>query len=101
MPVDIDRGLTPAQAKDLATKLGFSKKSVDPAAAMFQQLYKLFIEKDATMVEINPMAESANGEGIMLCDLLMRARMLLYFMYPPNAAQPILFSPLHGCQTQL
>jgi len=28
------------------------------------KLYKLFIEKDATLVEINPMAEVSNGDGI-------------------------------------
>jgi len=27
------------------------------------RLYKLFIEKDATMVEINPLAEISTGEG--------------------------------------
>ena len=63
VPVDLDVGLTPDVARTLATKLGFGKKSVQPASDMFLRLYKLFIEKDATMVEINPMAESSAGEG--------------------------------------
>lgn len=30
---------------------------------MIQRLYQLFIDKDCTQVEINPMAESADHEG--------------------------------------
>jgi succinyl-CoA synthetase beta subunit len=63
VPVDINKGLDAETARALAAKLGFSKKSVDSAADVFQKLYKLFIDKDATMVEINPMAESSTGEG--------------------------------------
>ena len=35
------------------------------------QLYQLFWDKDATQVEINPMAESADGEGIMLFKIFL------------------------------
>ncbi|OZJ06701.1 Succinate--CoA ligase [ADP-forming] subunit beta, mitochondrial [Bifiguratus adelaidae] len=65
MPVDINTGLTRQQAVDLAEKVGFSPKCVDSAADTFEKLYKLFIEKDATQVEINPMAESSEHE--VLC----------------------------------
>ncbi len=30
---------------------------------MIQKLYQLFVDKDCTQVEINPMAESAEHEG--------------------------------------
>ena len=63
LPVDIDTGLTIEQARKLAKDLGFSAKTVDSAADMMVRLYKVFIDKDATMVEINPMAESSTGEG--------------------------------------
>jgi succinyl-CoA synthetase beta subunit len=66
LPVNIDQGLQMSQARELATKLGFSTKSVESAADMMMRLYKLFMDKDATMVEINPMAESATGEGTAL-----------------------------------
>lgn len=66
VPVDIDQGLQPEVARDLATKLGFSKKSVKDAADMMMRLYKIFMDKDATMVEINPMAESAAGEPLCM-----------------------------------
>ena len=30
---------------------------------MLRNLYKMFIETDATLVEINPLAETPSGEG--------------------------------------
>ncbi|KAI9314407.1 hypothetical protein BX666DRAFT_1879475 [Dichotomocladium elegans] len=65
MPVDIKVGLTSEQAKELAQRVGFSPVAVDKAAETFQNLYKLFIEKDATQVEINPLSESSDHE--VLC----------------------------------
>jgi len=63
--VDIHKGLLHKDAVELAKKIGFSPNCVEEAADTFMKLYKLFIEKDATMVEINPMAESSNHE--VLC----------------------------------
>ncbi|KAJ9064659.1 succinate--CoA ligase beta chain [Entomophthora muscae] len=63
--VDIFKGLAREDAVALAQKVGFSPSCVEEAADTFIKLYKLFIEKDATMVEINPMAESSNHE--VLC----------------------------------
>lgn len=64
VPVDLDTGFQMKEARELAQKLGFSHKATESAADMMVRLYKVFIDKDATMVEINPMAESAAGEGI-------------------------------------
>lgn len=63
--VDIHQGLLREDALELAKKVGFSPDCVEEAADTYMKLYKLFIEKDATMVEINPMAESSNHE--VLC----------------------------------
>ncbi|KAK9710116.1 succinate--CoA ligase beta chain [Basidiobolus ranarum] len=65
LPVDIDVGLKLDQAKDLAAKMGFSSKCVDQAADTMMKLYKIFSEKDSTMIEINPMVESSTNE--VLC----------------------------------
>jgi succinyl-CoA synthetase beta subunit len=43
--------------------MGFSPRVVNDATESMMRLYKLFIQKDATMVEINPMAESSTHEG--------------------------------------
>lgn len=43
--------------------MGFSPKVQEQAADTFLKLYKIFMEKDATMVEINPMSEVSTGDG--------------------------------------
>lgn len=62
-PIDFEKGLDHQTALGIAKKLGFSsEKQEEQAADTFVKLYKLFKEKDATQVEINPMAESKDGE---------------------------------------
>ncbi|EPZ35942.1 T-complex protein 1 zeta subunit [Rozella allomycis CSF55] len=53
VPIDINRADV---ARDIAIKVGFSKKCVD----------QLFLEKDATLVEINPLAESADSKVVCM-----------------------------------
>ncbi|RUS19578.1 ATP-grasp domain-containing protein [Endogone sp. FLAS-F59071] len=63
MPVDIKTGLSPEKALNFAAEVGFTDRCQKEAADTFQKLYKLFIDKDATQVEINPMAESNDHKG--------------------------------------
>jgi succinyl-CoA synthetase beta subunit len=67
LPIDITQGMTAAQAKAMASDLGFSGPARAHAAETFQKLYQMFIETDATMIEVNPLAETPNGE-IMCID---------------------------------
>lgn len=60
-------GLTREQALKIADKLGLSAKR-EEAASMFQKLYNLFIKYDATMIEINPLAEDSSGERNNILD---------------------------------
>ena len=48
---------------DFARKMGFSEACIDQASDWMIRLYELFIEKDATMIEINPMSEDLLGRG--------------------------------------
>jgi succinyl-CoA synthetase beta subunit len=66
VPVDMSVGLQSETARDIASRLGFSHKAIPGAADMMQRLYKLFIDKDCTMVEINPMAETSAGEPMCM-----------------------------------
>lgn len=52
-------------ALETAAKLGFEKANQPKAADVFVKLYKLFNEKDATQIEINPLAEVEGGD--VLC----------------------------------
>ena len=56
-PVDIMKGIQPEQAIKVAKAIGFKPQNVPAAAKQIESLYKLFIAKDATQVEINPLAE--------------------------------------------
>lgn len=61
-PIDFERGLSKPKALDVAKKLGFaSEAAVNEAADIFINLYKIFKEKDATQIEINPLGETADG----------------------------------------
>ncbi|KAF9901556.1 Succinate--CoA ligase [GDP-forming] subunit beta, mitochondrial [Lobosporangium transversale] len=53
-PVDIETGPTEQQTLDMAMKLGFKGKTVAEASDQMQRLYELFLEVDATQIEINP-----------------------------------------------
>merc|ERR1712019_71995 len=65
--IDINNGLSMAEAVEVATKVVFPKESIDEAADFFCKLYKVFCEKDCTTVEINPMSEDYDG-SIMAMD---------------------------------
>ncbi|KAK8107680.1 uncharacterized protein PG998_009693 [Apiospora kogelbergensis] len=52
--IDINVGVTNEMARDIATKLGFSEQCIEDAKDTIQKLYQIFLEKDATQIEINP-----------------------------------------------
>jgi len=61
-PIPFATGLTKETAIGVAKKLGFSsEKATDEAADIFINLYRIFKEKDATQIEINPLAETTDG----------------------------------------
>lgn len=59
-PVDIHKGVTDAVATKIATDLGFSEQCIEEAADTIKKLYKVFVEKDATQIEINPLSETSD-----------------------------------------
>jgi succinyl-CoA synthetase beta subunit len=64
--VDPQKGLAGAQADDLARKIGIPDASVPQARAILQSLYKAFWETDASLVEINPLILTGNGDVVAL-----------------------------------
>merc|ERR1712241_188640 len=67
VPVDIIQGLSSAQASEMAQKMGFEGAQAASAAKSIESLYKVFMECDCTMVEINPFAELTDGR-VIVCD---------------------------------
>jgi succinyl-CoA synthetase beta subunit len=64
-PIDIHEGVTDKLARQVATEIGFSEQCIQTAAGEVQKLYKLFNDKDATQIEINPWSETTDHE--VLC----------------------------------
>ena len=63
-PVDIFEGITDKQADRMAKVLGFSGPALEDAKTQMKNLYKMFIARDATQVEINPFVLATNGLGL-------------------------------------
>jgi succinyl-CoA synthetase beta subunit len=59
-------GLQPSQCRVLAFGLGLSGKQIDQFASIAQALYKLYIEKDAALVEVNPLIVTDDGKLLAL-----------------------------------
>jgi succinyl-CoA synthetase beta subunit len=58
-------GLTAFQARKVAFKLGFAIAQVKQAVPLLMNLYKTFVETDCSLLEINPLV--LTGEGNLLC----------------------------------
>jgi succinyl-CoA synthetase beta subunit len=59
--VDPATGLTDAQAKTLSDGMGVPAASTAHAVDVLQRLYKVYMETDASLVEINPLILEGNG----------------------------------------
>ncbi|EER28332.1 Succinate--CoA ligase [ADP-forming] subunit beta, mitochondrial [Coccidioides posadasii str. Silveira] len=58
--IDINVGVTDEIARKIAAGLGFSEQCLEEAKDTIQKLYKVFMERDATQIEINPLAETTD-----------------------------------------
>ena len=64
MEIDPYLGLTGYQAREMGKKLGLSAGEIKQFIALSKGLYRLFVEKDCSLVEINPLA--VDGEGNLI-----------------------------------
>ncbi|XP_025162179.1 uncharacterized protein LOC105186852 [Harpegnathos saltator] len=62
IPIDMRKGLTAEQADSVGNKLGLTGQSKEIASIIACNLYELFIEKDALLLEINPFVEDICGQ---------------------------------------
>ncbi|WP_303722855.1 ADP-forming succinate--CoA ligase subunit beta [Malonomonas rubra] len=63
--VDPVAGLTAFQARKVAFKLGFGTAQVKQAVPLLMNLYKAFVDTDCSLLEINPLIQTAEGD--LLC----------------------------------
>lgn len=60
-PINLVSGLSQDTAAAAALSLGFSGEAASNCVAALSHLYQLFIEKDCTLIEINPLANDHQG----------------------------------------
>jgi succinyl-CoA synthetase beta subunit len=65
-PVNPETGLQPFQARRLAFDLGFSAEQAPKAEAILTALCRVFLDKDCSLAEINPLAVTAQGDVLAL-----------------------------------
>ena len=59
--VDPGLGLTGYQARKIAYGLNLEAEQIRPAAALVSSLYRLFVDNDCSLVEINPLVVTTDG----------------------------------------
>ncbi|ALM56848.1 ADP-forming succinate--CoA ligase subunit beta [Staphylococcus equorum] len=59
-------GLAPYQARRIAFNINIPKESINKAAKFLVSLYNVFIEKDCSIVEINPLVTTNDGDVLAL-----------------------------------
>ncbi len=64
-PFDVEAGLLPYQARNVAYRLGLEGNAIRSAEKLFRQVCQFFIDNDCSMVEINPLVVTADGELVI------------------------------------
>ena len=54
--IDPGAGVDAAKAREIATEARFPEPVFEQAVEMIEKLYRVFVEEDATLVEVNPLA---------------------------------------------
>jgi succinyl-CoA synthetase beta subunit len=64
--IDPMAGLQPYQARKLAKQLGFESAQLKNASKLFEGLYRTFVAFDCSMVEVNPLVVTKEGDVLAL-----------------------------------
>ncbi len=64
--VDPDRGLLPHQARRLAYELDFTEEQIPKAEKLLTALCRVFLDKDCSLAEINPLVVTKQGDVLAL-----------------------------------
>jgi len=66
LPVNPFLGIMPYQTRLIAESLGLTGPLMSQASKLFANLYRLFIERDCSMVEVNPLVVTQDGRLMAL-----------------------------------
>ena len=65
-PIDPLAGLQPFQTRKLSKQLGFESSQLKSASKLFDGLYRTFVAFDCSMVEVNPLVLTTDGNVLAL-----------------------------------
>ncbi|MDP7413820.1 MAG: ADP-forming succinate--CoA ligase subunit beta [SAR202 cluster bacterium] len=65
-PIDPVLGLQPFQARRIAYGLDLAPELVRPLSTLFDNIYKVFLENDCSLVEINPLGVTSDGKVLAM-----------------------------------
>jgi len=65
-PIDATVGVTPEIAREIVTAAQFPAEVADQVADIAVKLWQTFVAEDATLVEVNPLAKTAQGQVLCL-----------------------------------
>ena len=65
-PIDPVLGLMPYQSRRLASRLGLAPSLTAEAARILNALYRIFVDNDCTLVEVNPLIVTGEGRLVAL-----------------------------------
>jgi succinyl-CoA synthetase beta subunit len=66
VPVGAIEGIDDAKAREIVEKGGFPADVADQVVAAVQKLWDVFVQEDATLVEVNPLVKTADGRIVAL-----------------------------------
>src|SRR5690348_13449744 len=82
--IDPGQGVDEAKARAIATEAKFPEAVFEQAVEMIQSLYAVFVEEDATLVEVNPLARLA-GDRLEALDGKVSLDENAAFRHPDHA----------------
>jgi succinyl-CoA synthetase beta subunit len=85
IPVDPGAGVDAAKAREIATEAGFPEAVFEQAVTMIEALYAVFVEEDATLVEVNPLAR-LDGDRLEALDGKVSLDENAGFRHPDHSA---------------
>ena len=85
IPIDAGTGVDEAKAIAIVDEAGFPAELRDQAIQMVQQLWRVFVEEDATLVEVNPLAR-LTGDKLEALDGKVSLDENAEFRHPEHAA---------------
>ncbi|PIU20189.1 MAG: ADP-forming succinate--CoA ligase subunit beta [Elusimicrobia bacterium CG08_land_8_20_14_0_20_59_10] len=87
VPVDVETGLLEFQARQLAFDLNIPQKNFREFTAFARQLARVFIEQDASLVEVNPLVVTKDGRLLAIDSKIVTDDNAL-FRHKDQAAKP-------------